>query len=856
MAQPSNAPALLERNGSNAAPTAAPASALQPLDLEKELSCSICTDILYQPLTLLDCLHTFCGACLKEWFGWQAKAAQESNRTSSSSIIYTCPSCRAPVRETRPNATVTTLLEMYLQANPQKMKSQEDRQEVAAKYKPGESVLPAPPTPPPTLPIISGRWHQDEETDEDQDERLLQQVREISLQDLDDDRNRRRRRSGDRSRDGGSERQPRHRRHQHRSRSHRREETSPHEAARRELESQLQARGGLRPGESLRSLERQGSLRTLISRSGSGSSVSSAVQDDILREISEGGLLDELDFSNIDPGDQEAVSELIARAYLARHPGRSSTEARQAESSASSTQANSSRPMPPVSRPHLLAVSHPERTRHNRSSSQGSSRSAHRHEEPRRSSGDSIQGDTGIPRSRNRSRDASATRHRARRRDSQEQHARHDHTADRVVASPVDSITQSIQHSQSDTNPTTPHLICEACSRAGIAKDLHHVCQQCPSSKANPHYTLCHRCYTLGVGCRHWFGFGSSSNTSYLRKAPATGYPPNHEQPHLMEAQRYLRSEERQYPPVPQAIGTQLASRRHRGLFCSVCKAQCNHCFWHCDTCNSGEYGFCNDCVKQAWHCTHPLQCFAVDHLHDPETPIKPPPTSIGTDLIAQPIHTTCNNCHNPIAPSNTRYHCPTCPDYDICSSCYHSMLRSGEILAAEGPRGWRKCPNGHRMLIIGFQESLGEQKRVVVENVVGGWRIPEEDTIPDHSTNSPTHTSGNIEGATSASISRTHRRSDSQSADPRGPGMPFATVRPSGDQSDRSHDPPLQDHSRLMRVLWARIPDEGPENADELELPKGAVISEVFELNETWSWGIYCRRGGLFPRAFAKEVR
>src|ERR1700761_4669268 len=64
-------------------------------DLEREVTCFICTDILYQPLTLLDCLHTFCGSCLKEWFSWQALQ-------STSSHPYTCPSCRATVRGTRP----------------------------------------------------------------------------------------------------------------------------------------------------------------------------------------------------------------------------------------------------------------------------------------------------------------------------------------------------------------------------------------------------------------------------------------------------------------------------------------------------------------------------------------------------------------------------------------------------------------------------------------------------------------------------------------------------------------------------------------------------------------------------------
>ncbi|KAL9585493.1 MAG: hypothetical protein Q9203_004220, partial [Teloschistes exilis] len=55
---------------------------------------------------------------------------------------FTCPSCRASVRETRPNATVTTLLDMYLQANPGRGRTQEEKDELKQKYRNGEQVLP------------------------------------------------------------------------------------------------------------------------------------------------------------------------------------------------------------------------------------------------------------------------------------------------------------------------------------------------------------------------------------------------------------------------------------------------------------------------------------------------------------------------------------------------------------------------------------------------------------------------------------------------------------------------------------------------------------------------------------------
>ena len=51
----------------------------------------ICTEILYQPLALLDCLHSFCGSCLKEWFTWQSTNA---SHTRQATRPFTCPSCR------------------------------------------------------------------------------------------------------------------------------------------------------------------------------------------------------------------------------------------------------------------------------------------------------------------------------------------------------------------------------------------------------------------------------------------------------------------------------------------------------------------------------------------------------------------------------------------------------------------------------------------------------------------------------------------------------------------------------------------------------------------------------------------
>jgi len=55
------------------------------------------------------------------------------------------------------------------------------------------------------------------------------------------------------------------------------------------------------------------------------------------------------------------------------------------------------------------------------------------------------------------------------------------------------------------------------------------------------------------------------------------------------------------------------------------------------------------------------------------------------------------------------------------------------------------------------------------------------------------------------------------------------------------------------MLALWNRFPLNGVD--DELAFPKGAVIEEVVDINGDWSWGVYCRRSGLFPGGWARMI-
>jgi len=74
-----------------------------PCDLEEDLRCGICTDVLHRCLTLVPCGHNFCAACLAKW-----------RRRSS-----LCPGCRASVRQAVQNADVDRVVEAFLHAHPE-----------------------------------------------------------------------------------------------------------------------------------------------------------------------------------------------------------------------------------------------------------------------------------------------------------------------------------------------------------------------------------------------------------------------------------------------------------------------------------------------------------------------------------------------------------------------------------------------------------------------------------------------------------------------------------------------------------------------------------------------------------------
>ena len=799
---------------------------------------------------------------------------------------------------------------------------------------------------------------------DEEDRRMVEEVREISLREL-GLRGSASHESGpnhgnrDRSRDSRDEGRRQRRRDDRRRRDER--QSTTHGAT-------FVSPGAIDSTSQARQIEHQSSLRSLLSNSNFDSS---ELEEEILQQIVEEGLLDGIDLDSLNLTQQDELSERIADAYRRRHGRRSRTVNTRDEVSAPVNRTPAEQPRhrhhgrsssvadqtahpshPSVSRSRLLEA-RPSSQEHRRRSADNGRRqtsptpgsfSARAATDLRREAGRSAtdpsersrtsatgrtRPGTALPNQGRRTTDPDTANHprihlpppqspRTRvgtvtsaSADPPTNTTRNTNTsqpaanAEAVLGSnpdlddqttrllvvpaqensrPVDTPSPAARPSSSSSNSVQPpqypepSIKCNRCSKSQLEYELHWNCSSCLEGK----YDLCLHCYHHGAGCLHWYGFGNAALQRYERQAPPGGYSPNHSLPHVLTGHRYLCPKPGVRQPTQAENAQQMtsddpANRLQSGVFCFNCSAFANDCFWKCDHCNEGEWGFCNSCVNQGQCCTHPLlplahsltkgnstSSFSTQHT---ETSFASTQPLVGSfpDGPYTPLNfrTKCDICTHPIPPSSSRFHCPQCNagDYDICTTCYTRLVSSGRISAENGHKGWRRCLKGHRMIITGFQDSpYPGQRRVVVKELVGGHALKDDVASPS-SASEPRSIPG--EGKWTwregqqvhvRTITKHHPQpsigSAKQVPDP-------AALSPRQQQQQLPQQSPIfpPDGGVGMKVLaqWSFWPEAGAEN--ELAFPKGAVVVEAEDINGDWFWGVYAGNKGVFPGNYGRVV-
>lgn len=392
-----------------------------------------------------------------------------------------------------------------------------------------------------------------------------------------------------------------------------------------------------------------------------------------------------------------------------------------------------------------------------------------------------------------------------------------------------------------------PVITCYACNKQQIQYDLHYNCHVCESGQLN----LCLDCYRRGKGCQFWFGFGQGASRKWEKlrqQRNDDSLPP----PHVLVPRRYLppANHSKELNGKPTTTNDDPNNRLETGTFCAKCLAWTNDCYWRCDICNDGEWGFCNNCVNQGNSCSHML----LPLIYEVSEPFRrslgrPPQATVAANLgqrtsAFKPLlfNSTCDICHNGIVSSDVRFHCHSCTsslvedaspgDYDICSPCYASLVARGQISHENGYSGWRRCLQGHRMVVIGFVDSDDGRWRFIDRDLVGGRAMKMEALESGDRFQKWTwkKNSDRLERLVTKDVSDTAPNTVASKT--------YAT-----------DFPPEGGAGSLGRTKWAWYPQGDTD--DELLFPKGAEIKEIEDVNGDWYFGTYMGSKGLFPAPY-----
>lgn len=595
------------------------------------------------------------------------------------------------MRDTRPNATLSTLLDMFLQAHPDKGKTAQEKLDMDKTYKPGDNVIP---------PVDLGQVSDDEDEEEQQ---MLAQARELSLNDLG---------LGNWS---TSAEQQRH------ARQSRRRDDSPRSP-------QVDV------------LSHQTSIRSLLSQSDMDLG---DMEDEIMRHIIDHGLLDGVDINNLTPDQEDAITDSIARAYRSRrrqdrrdrHHNRDRSAAR--PSARTSTHRHSPHTSSHRHSPSAPAHRHsPSDSTHRRTTSTTTTLDQHALA--------SVETQPSPARRR------AASAHHTRRIDTTSD--RHRHLAPNSPSRPLNHSSPALPippREQQVSDVPAPTISCSRCEKPDIQYLLHYNCDKCSSGNFN----LCLACYRAGKGCLNWYGFGRAALSRYHPQAAFNSDHSNHDLPHVLSARRYdqnpARLESGLFCDGCQAFANTCywhcyTCNDGAWGFCNACVQQGKHCIHplaavaHVSQApNSPQRHSPSELYPPPLTPTNSAFHFNVPSASLPLLPHVPDPASYTSITLSS----YCDVCHYSIPPSHARFHCNTCNkgNYDICNACYHSLVNTGKIARDNGPSGWRRCLRSHRMSIVGYEVREGGPHRVVVKEMVGGWALRDDMAIRATTTGPPT---------------------------------------------------------------------------------------------------------------------
>lgn len=407
------------------------------------------------------------------------------------------------------------------------------------------------------------------------------------------------------------------------------------------------------------------------------------------------------------------------------------------------------------------------------------------------------------------------------------------------LGSPPEAIAHLQDTSRSSDQPlplfSEPSISCQRCSKPSIQYDLHHHCSRCP-------YDICHRCYLLGKGCLHWFGFGKTALARWKRKGE-----PGAIAPHVLIARKYIRPRSETSRDFTAAARSDHPSQRLRtGFFCASCLDVVNALFLACERCNDAEWGFCLRCVDDARCCTHSLYPIAFD-------------TTASLDSSPPPVIAAGTN-HDQNSPSvNPLPHKPTIPPTKTCAFCTQPIT-----LSASEPRAWH-CPSCTSQtqsdLHIRCHEALTSMRRIpnnIYRPCINGHHPMQLITLTSTDPLSITFNQNlgpsdhNVLYSEKKKIEKKGNASSSQQQPP--PSLPPSSNQrqpPSSQQQQQQQIGKTIGPGQPMTAAWAYWPAEGVE--DELGFPRGAEVWQAQDINGDWAWGWYAGRSGLYPGGYVR---